>query len=152
MKTDLLKLRHYCAYQERCHSEVREKCYHLGLRGDAVDEAIACLVEEGFLNEERFARAYAGSKFRLQQWGRKKITMMLKQKQVSAYCIKKGLEEIDGDDYWNSLLSLTEKKYGLLKAGQPLKRQYKVMQFLLQRGYEQELAREAIEQIAKKGA
>ncbi|RPE13304.1 RecX family transcriptional regulator [Chitinophaga lutea] len=150
MKADLLKLRHYCAYQERCHSEVREKCYELGLRGHDIEEAIAHLVEENFLNEERFARAYAGSKFRMQQWGRKKITMMLKQKQVSPYCIKKGLSEIDAEDYWSTLLALAGKKYGLLKAEQYLKRQYKTMQFLLQRGYEQELAREAIEQIAKK--
>ncbi|WP_343700785.1 regulatory protein RecX [Chitinophaga sp.] len=150
MKADLLKLRHYCAYQERCHSEVREKCYELGLRGEEMEEAIAHLVEENFLNEERFARAYAGGKFRMQQWGRKKISMVLKQKQVSPYCIKKGLEEIDETDYRNTLLALAEKKYQQLRGEQYLKRQYKTMQFLLQRGYEQELAREAIEQIAKK--
>lgn len=150
MKADILKLRHYCAYQERCHSEVREKCYGLGLRGDDLEAAIAHLVEENFLNEERFARAFAGGKFRMQQWGRKKITMALKQKQVSPYCIKKGLEEIDAEVYWDTLLSLAEKKYRLLKGEQYLKRQYKTMQFLLQRGFEQELAREAIEQIAKK--
>lgn len=150
MKADLLKLRHYCAYQERCHSEVREKCYELGLRGEEMEEAIAHLVEENFLNEERFARAYAGGKFRMQQWGRKKISMVLKQKQVSPYCIKKGLEEIDETDYRNTLLALAEKKYQQLHGEQYLKRQYKTMQFLLQRGFEQELAREAIEQIAKK--
>lgn len=150
MKADILKLRHYCAYQERCHSEVREKCYELGLRGDELEAAIAHLVEENFLNEERFARAFAGGKFRMQQWGRKKITMALKQKQVSPYCIKKGLEEIDAEVYWSTLLSLAEKKYRLLKGEQYLKRQYKTMQFLLQRGFEQELAREAIEEIAKK--
>lgn len=150
MKADILKLRHYCAYQERCHSEVRKKCYELGLRGDDLEAAIAHLVEENFLNEERFARAFAGGKFRMQQWGRKKITMALKQKQVSPYCIKKGLEEIDAEVYWDTLLALTGKKYRLLKGEQYLKRQYKTMQFLLQRGFEQELAREAIEQIAKK--
>ncbi|AWO01240.1 RecX family transcriptional regulator [Chitinophaga alhagiae] len=150
MKADLLKLRHYCAYQERCHSEVREKCYGLGLRGEDIEEAIAHLVEENFLNEERFARAYAGGKFRMQQWGRKKISMVLKQKQISPYCIKKGLEEIDEEDYRSTLQALAEKKYHQLRGEQLLKRQYKTMQFLLQRGFEQELARETIEQIAKK--
>lgn len=150
MKADILKLRHYCAYQERCHAEVREKCYELGLRGDDMEQAIAHLVEENFLNEERFAKAFAGGKFRMQQWGRKKITMALKQKQVSPYCIKKGLQEIDEENYRNTLLLLAEKKYHLLKAEQYLKRQYKTLQYLLQRGYEQELARTAIEQIAKK--
>lgn len=151
MKDDILKLRYYCAYQERCHMEVREKCWELGLRGEDIENAIAHLVEDGFLNEERFAKAYAGGKFRMQHWGKKKISMMLKQKQVSAYCIRKGLEEIDEEEYEKTLQQLASRKYELLKSEQYLKRQYKTMQFLLQRGFEQELARAAIEQIAKKG-
>lgn len=151
MKDDILKLRYYCAYQERCHMEVREKCWELGLRGEEMENAIAHLVEDGFLNEERFAKAFAGGKFRMQQWGRKKISMALKQKQISDYCIRKGLAEIDADDYDQTLQQLAAKKYSLLKSEQHLKRQYKTLQFLLQRGFEQELARAAIEQIAKKG-
>lgn len=150
MNAEILKLRHYCAYQERCHMEVREKCWQLGLRGDDIEHAIAHLVEENFLNEERYAIAFAGGKFRMQQWGKKKISMALKQKQISAYCVKKALAAIPPDDYWNTLLALTEKKYHLLRSEQYLKRQYKTLQFLLQRGFEQELARESIEQIAKK--
>lgn len=151
MEADILKLRYYCAYQERCHVEVREKCWELGLRGEDIENAIAHLVEDGFLNEERYAKAYAGGKFRMQQWGRKKISMMLKQKQVSDYCIRKGLAEIDEADYMQTLQQLAEKKYYLLRSEQYLKRQYKTLQYLLQRGFEQELARAAIEQIAKKG-
>ncbi|MRG46831.1 RecX family transcriptional regulator [Chitinophaga sp. SYP-B3965] len=151
MEADILKLRYYCAYQERCHMEVREKCWELGLRGEDIENAIAHLVENGFLNEERFAKAYAGGKFRMQQWGRKKISMMLKQKQVSEYCIRKGLAEINADDYMQTLEQLASRKYASLKSEQYLKRQYKTLQFLLQRGFEQDLARAAIEQIAKKG-
>lgn len=150
METDILKLRHYCAYQERCHSEVREKCWQLGMRGEKIEQAIAHLVEENFLNEERYAIAFAGGKFRMQQWGKKKITMALKQKQISAYCIKKGLAAIPAEDYWNTLLAIAAKKYQLLRNEQYLKRQFKTMQFLLQRGFEQELAKEAID-LAKKG-
>lgn len=151
MEADILKLRYYCAYQERCHVEVREKCWELGLRGEDIENAIAHLVEDGFLNEERYAKAYAGGKFRMQQWGRKKISMMLKQKQVSDYCIRKGLAEIEEEEYMQTLQQLAEKKYHLLRSEQYLKRQYKTLQYLLQRGFEQELARAAIEQIAKKG-
>lgn len=150
MNADILKLRHYCAYQERCHMEVREKCRQLGMWGDEVENAIAHLVEENFLNEERFAIAFAGGKFRMQQWGRKKIMMALKQKQISAYCLKKAMAAIDPEEYENTLLTLAEKKYQSLRSEQYLKRRYKTLQFLLQRGFEQELAREAIEQIAKK--
>ena len=143
------KLRHYCAYQERCHSEVKEKCRELGLYGDAADEAIAQLVQDNFLNEERYARAYAGGKFRMRQWGKKKISLMLKQKQVSDYCIRKGLSEIDGDEYDRVLWQLAEKKYASLKGEQPVKRTWKTLQFLLQRGYEQDLSRGVIEEISK---
>ncbi|MBO9153196.1 regulatory protein RecX [Chitinophaga sp. GCM10012297] len=148
--SDILKLRHYCAYQERCHMEVREKCRELKLYGEEAEEAIAHLVTEGFLNEERYAKAFAGGKFRMQQWGRKKIRQALKQKQISDYCIRKGLAEIDPAAYEQALLSLAERKYQSLRGEQYLKRQYKTLQYLLQKGFEQELVREAIEQIAKK--
>ncbi|MEZ2441330.1 regulatory protein RecX [Chitinophaga sp. RCC_12] len=152
MKTAMLKLRQFCAYQERSHQETKYKCLELGLRGEEVDEAIAELIAENFLNEERFAKAYAGGKFRIKQWGRKKIMMELKQKQVSAYCIKKGMEEIDGDDYIAVLYKLAEKKYQSLKGETAMKRKYKAMQYLLQRGFEPDLINEALEQIAKNEA
>lgn len=152
MKTAILKLRQFCAYQERSHQETKYKCLELGLRGEEVDEAIAELIADNFLNEERFAKAYAGGKFRIKQWGRKKIMMELKQKQVSAYCIKKGMEEIDEDDYIAVLHKLAAKKYQSLKGETALKRKYKTMQHLLQRGFEPELINEALEQIAKNEA
>ncbi|GAA3947977.1 RecX family transcriptional regulator [Chitinophaga oryziterrae] len=148
----IAKLQHYCAYQERSHSEVKYKCLELGLRGEEVDEAIAALVSENFLNEERFARAFAGGKFRSKQWGRKKILAELKQRQVSAYCIKKGMEEIDADDYEQALTTLATKKYESLRGEEPFKRKYKVVQYLMQKGYEQELAQPIVEQIAKDAA
>lgn len=149
MNAAILKLRHYCAYQERCHTEVREKGRELGLWGDELENAIAHLVEENFLNEERYAIAFAGGKFRMQQWGRKKITMALKQRQVSVYCIKKALADIGEEDYGKTLLALAGRKYRSLSAEKPPKRQYKTLQFLLQRGFEHDLARDAIEEIAK---
>jgi regulatory protein len=88
------RMQRYCAYQERCHSEVRSKLLEIGMRGTELEEVIAMLIQEGFLNEERFARLYARSKFRQVQWGRVKIELALKQKQVSDYCIRKG----DGRD------------------------------------------------------
>lgn len=152
MQTSIfLKLRHYCAYQERSHSEVKTKSLELGLRGDEIDEMIAALIADNFLNEERFARAYAGGKFRSQKWGRKKILAGLKQHQVSTYCIKKGMEEIDDEVYMDVLQSLVEKKYASLKGEQYLKRQYKTTQYLLQKGYEPELVSETLRQIAKDG-
>ena len=88
----LQKIKHYCAYQERCHNEVKEKLYNLGVWKKEHDEIIATLIEENYLNEERFAIAFAGGRFRIKKWGRVKIKYELKQKQVSDYCIKKSIE------------------------------------------------------------
>src|SRR5687767_15443183 len=104
----LQKLRHYCAYQERCHVEVKEKLYSFGLRKQMVEESIAQLIEEDYLNEERFAIQFAGGKFRMKQWGRVKIKYALKQKQVSEYCIKKAMKELDEKDYGNTLQKLAK--------------------------------------------
>jgi regulatory protein len=142
------KLRHYCAYQERCHSEVAAKCRELGLRGDAVDAAIADLIADNYLNEERFAKAFAGGKFRVKQWGRRKITVELQQRQVSPYCIKKGLQEIDDADYRETLAKLAEKKYVSLEGEHPLKQKQKTIQYLVQKGFETELVLAVLEGIA----
>ena len=93
----LQKLKHYCGYQERSHAEVKAKLYELGVRKADHDEIISTLIEEDYLNEERFAMAFARGKFRMKQWGRIKIKYELKQKQVSEYCIKKAFKEINED-------------------------------------------------------
>ena len=90
----LQKLRQYCAYQERSHSEVQQKLYELGIRKQDQDEIISTLIEEDYLNEERFAKAFAGGKFRMKDWGRKKIFYALKEKKVSEYSIKQAMKEI----------------------------------------------------------
>src|ERR687886_2511625 len=87
----LQKLKQYCAYQERSHYEVVQKLWDLGVRKAEHDEIVSALIEEDYLNEERFAIQYAGGKFRMLQWGRVKIKQALKQKGVSEYCIKKAL-------------------------------------------------------------
>jgi regulatory protein len=145
----LQKLRHYCGYQERCHSEVREKLYSLGIRKKDHDEIIATLIVEGYLNEERFAIAYAGGKFRMKQWGRVKIAYALRQKQVSDYSIKKALKQIDEKDYRAALTTLAKEKYESLKDEQWLVRKKKVLDYLMQHGYEADLATQAIDQLKK---
>ena len=133
----LQKAKHYCAYQERCHSEVQEKLYSFGLRKKEVEEALATLIEENYLNEERFAVQFAGGRFRLKEWGRVKIRYELKQRQVSEYCIKKGLAAIEEEDYERTLHHLGEKKWELLKDEEnSYARKKKLQDYLLQKGYE----------------
>ncbi len=147
----LQKLRHYCGYQERCHSEVREKLYALGIRKKEHDQLTATLIEEGYLNEERFAIAYAGGKFRVKQWGRIRIAYALKQKQVSEYSIKKALKQIKQEEYLQVLASLAEQRYESLKQEQWLVRKKKTFDYLLQHGFEADLINQALQEITRKG-
>ncbi len=147
MSLNLTAIQHYCAFQERCHSEVRYKLLELNFRGAEVEEAIAALIEEDFLNEERYAQSYVGGKFRIKHWGRKKIIQELKKKKVSEYCIKKGLKEIKEDDYWNVLRELTLKKYNELNGERNVWiRKQKVQRYLMQKGFEVDLIQEMIKE------
>ena len=133
----LQKTRHYCGYQERCHSEVQEKLYSFGLRKPQVEAALATLIEENYLNEERFAIQFAGGHFRLKKWGRVRIRYQLKLRHVSDYCIKKALASIDDEEYYRTLTRLMEEKQATLDGGDPpLIRKRKLQQYLLQKGYE----------------
>lgn len=136
----LQKARHYCGYQERCHAEVKEKLYALGLWKKEVEELISQLIEENFLNEERYAIAFAGGKFRMKQWGRVKIKYELQQKNISTYCIKKALKEIDDADYEKTFFKLAEEKWASLKSEKNIfTKKRKTRDYLLQKGFENEL-------------
>jgi regulatory protein len=139
----LQKLRHYCAYQERCHSEVKEKMYELGIKTNEQDELMATLIQAGQLNEERFAIAFARGRFKIKQWGRIKIKYDLKQKRVSDYCIQKALKQISDRDYEKTLDKLAKEKYDSLKTDKYLARKKKTIDYLLQKGFEWELVKEA---------
>lgn len=137
---------HYCKYQERCHGEVRNKLYELGFAKTDVEYQISELISAGVLNEERFARAFARGKWRILKWGRVKITQQLKAKKVSDYCIKKGLSEIDGEEYEAILMKIAEKKAEELKKERNIRaKMAKMQRFLLQKGYEQDLVKYALE-------
>jgi regulatory protein len=144
----LPKLKQYCAYQERCHSEVKEKLYSYGVYNNDAEEIISKLIEEDYLNEERFAIHFAGGRFRIKQWGKVKIKYELKQKGVSEYCIKTALKNINADDYEKLLQKLLEQKIKTLKSEKNIFiKKRKLQDFLLQRGFENDLVREAVNKI-----
>ena len=146
----LQKLKQYCAYQERSHSGVREKLYKLGVWKRDQDEIMAALIEENYLNEERFAIAFAGGKFRIKHWGRVKIKYELKQKQISEYCIKKALKQIDEKEYLVVLDKLAKEKYASLKNEQWLIRKKMTMDYLFRKGFEADPVNEIIKGITGK--
>lgn len=144
------KIRHFCAYQERCHWEVENKLKDFGIWGESASEIIAGLIEENYLNEERFALQFAGGKFRMKHWGRTKIKQELKEKRISDFLIKKALRSIDPEDYYNALLKLTEKKWnGFPPKTHPNMMKFKTIAFLLSKGFERDLIEDAIAQNNK---
>jgi regulatory protein len=135
----LPKAMRFCAYQERTQQEVREKLSEWGLWGDEAEEIIVRLIQDNFINEERFAKSFAGGKFRLKKWGRIKIEYALKQKGLSAYCIRQGMAEITDEEYQKTLLSLLQKKWAQLGDESDISKKNKLAQYVIGKGYESEV-------------
>lgn len=133
------KLQNYCAYQERSHREVKQRLYDYGLYSSEVDELIARLITEGFLNEERFAKAFAGGKFRMMKWGKLKIQRELEMHGLTKNCIARGLKEIDQFDYQKSLTALIKKKWQQTAEPNAFRKKNRVARYAIAKGYEPEL-------------
>jgi regulatory protein len=136
--TPLEKLKHYCAYQERCHAEVKEKLRKLEVPFYEHDGIVAVLIADKYLNEERFAKLFARSKMRQKQWGIQKIKQALKQKQVSEYCIRAALKELEEAEYAGILQKTAERKWLTLQHETPYIQRNKLAQYLLRKGFESE--------------
>ena len=139
VKVALTKAARYCAYQERSQQEVRDKLYEWGLWPEAVENIIVDLIAEGFINEERFANAYAIGKFNQKAWGKIKIKQGLKLKRVPDGLIKKALHAIPYNDYLHTLNTVLAKKAKTLNEKDSYKLKYKLQQYALSRGFEADL-------------
>ncbi len=139
-----LKIRYFCNYQERCQAEVKDKLYSYGLNTDDVNEVLAYAIQEGLVNEERYAILFAGSKFRQKKWGRLRIKRELKQHQIGDFLIKKALLEIDDEKYIENLKTIAEKYYGTLKDKFNYIKLQKVTKYLVSKGYEMDLIQDYI--------
>lgn len=141
------KIRNYCLYQERAHSDVRNYLLQLEIYGDTLETIMAQLIQDNLLNEERFAIQYARGKFRIKHWGKIKIQVALKQKNISDYIIKKALQHIDSDEYIACLLNLYRKHFELYqKANNKKIATQKTIQYLMQKGYEYSMIKEIMHQ------
>lgn len=141
------KLSTFCAYQERCIWETKRKLYEKGIKEEDSDELISYLIEEKFIDEERFARSFSRGKFRLKKWGRGRIRQELKMRQIPENLIKMGLSEIDPYEYYDTLLFQVEKHWGRIKEPDLYKKKFKVIQYLFSKGFEMDLIKEAIEEL-----
>ena len=143
----LVKLQRYCAYQDRCHQEVRTKLLKIGIRGYDLEWVISELIQDKFLDEERFARSFVRGRYSQKKWGRKKIMIALRKKNVSTYCVAKGMEEIEEATYLENIRQLLEKKNATITNQNLHYRKGKLAQFLLTKGYESALIWEEINRL-----
>ena len=144
------KMETFCSYQERCPWELRRKLFEKGIQGEAIETILGELAASGFVDEERFALAYARGKFRIKRWGRNRIRQELKLRDISASIIQKGLSEIDGEEYFALLEREAEKKWEKTKEADAYKKRYLVTKYLLSKGFESDLIQEAMASLTKK--
>ncbi|MEO1438622.1 MAG: regulatory protein RecX [Bacteroidota bacterium] len=145
----LAKLQRYCAYQDRCHQEVRSKLLDLKVYGDDLEWVMDELIKEKFLDELRFAQSFARGKFRNNKWGKTKIKIELKKKAISDYCIRKALQEIDPEDYEEMLTKLIQQKWDRTKAQSDFEKKQKTAAFVIRKGYENQLVWPLIDKLTK---
>ncbi|HAQ38933.1 MAG TPA: hypothetical protein DCX89_09730 [Saprospirales bacterium] len=144
----LAKIRHFCAYRDRCHAEVRSKLLEMKVYGDELEEMMAELITDGFLNEERYARSYVRGKFRINGWGRNKIIPALKLKKIHSSLIKQALNEIDEDEYLEHIKQVIDKKYASMTDGSGYEKRQKLIRFAMLKGFELDIIEQLIDEIS----
>lgn len=141
------KLEQYCIYQDRCHKEVEQKMREYHLIPEAKEMILLSLLQDNFLNEERFAKSFARGKFRIKHWGKQRIVRELKFRDISAYNIKTALKEIEEEEYIATIYRITENRNEVINESNPYKRKKKLIDFLLRKGYETELIYKTVNDI-----
>jgi len=146
----LSKIRRWCAMQERCLVEVKIHANSLGFPDKNTDKIIKQMVDEGFINEERYAKLYAGGKFRNKKWGRSRIIGELKARQISDAAIKAGLSEIDEEEYRNVIVGMVEHKIAVTDRSNMMLFKHRLAKPAIAKGYEPELVGEIIDELMKR--
>jgi regulatory protein len=144
MTEALKKLEKYCAYQERSHKQVYQKCRDYGLTEDEANQILIELISSNFLNEQRFAEAYVKGKFKIKSWGKQKIVHGLNNAGVSKKLIENSMDKIDPKIYLQTLISLAEKKRATLREGTEFEKTIKIQRYLLSKGYKYDEISEAL--------
>lgn len=137
----------YCSASEHCLSEVTEKLRKWGVEDEDIPAITDYLVAEKYVDDSRFARFYVRDKFRFNKWGRYKLSMMLKSKDISGEDIDNALMEIDDDEYLTTLIDLLQAKNRTLKGGTDYEKRAKLYKFALSRGFENNAISAALKEL-----
>lgn len=142
------KLEHYCSYQERCHDEVVKKLKSMNMIPQAIDVIVNHLIQNNFLNEERFACSFARGKHRIKHWGKSRIISELKARGISKYNIDRALKEIDPYEYIQVFHTIAEKQWDSVNERNLQKKKAKVMGYLMRKGFESHLVYDKITELS----
>ena len=141
------KIEQYCVYQDRCHKEVEQKMREYSLIPEAREMILISLMQDNFLNEERFAKSFARGKFRIKSWGKQRIIRELKFRDISAYNIKTALKEINQEEYLQTIYRITENRNAVISEPNIYKRKQKLIGFLMRKGFENELIYKTMNEV-----
>ena len=143
------KLEYYCSYQERCHKDVEQKLKDMKMIPEARDIIILHLLQNNYLNEERFARTFVRGKFRIKKWGRHRLTQELRKKDISKVNINLALNEITDTEYIEVFTELSEKKANSFRETGKTVKKRKLLDYLLYRGWESHLVYDKVNELIK---
>ncbi|KOY51679.1 regulatory protein RecX [Polaribacter dokdonensis] len=141
------KIEQFCVYQDRCHKEVEQKMRDYELIPEAREMILLSLMQDNFLNEERFAKSFARGKFRIKSWGKQRIIRELKFRDISTYNIKTALKEIDENEYLETIYRVTENRNNVISESDNYKRKKKLIDFLMRKGFENELIFKTVNEV-----
>ncbi|MDI6032633.1 regulatory protein RecX [Flavobacterium sp. LB2P84] len=147
IKEAIHKIEHYCAYQERCHEEVVQKLRSMKMNSDEIDTIMVRLINDNFLNEERFAQSFARGKHRIKHWGKIRIVNELKAKKITQTLINIALKEISTEEYLSTFHTLADRNWESIKETNLLKKRKKFCDYLLRRGFESNLVYEKVKEL-----
>lgn len=143
----ILAMERFCVYQDRCTQEIKQKMYKMGVAPDWQETVLSHLIEENFLNEARFAGSFCGGKLRVKHWGRNKIRLHLKQKQIPTHLIEQAIAQIEEEQYLSILLKVLKKKASLLHISNPFEAKQKIARHAIQKGFETDLVWEHLKDL-----
>jgi regulatory protein len=141
------KMEYYCAYQERCYKEVEEKLYSFSRNQSEKDEILTYLIENNFINEERFAQSFVRGKHNYKLWGKNRIMNELKFRNISSRIITIALKEISEETYIENFHQLAEKHWNSITERKGQKKNKKFVDFLIRKGYETSLIYEKLKEL-----
>ena len=130
------KMAKYCAYQERCVKDVRDKLKTFDIPQKEKDEILDYLLDNRFVNDERFAKSFVRGKINQSGWGVNKIRFHLIQKGIDKEIIDEALGQTDEEAYRQRLIDILKTKSKTVKAANDFEKKRKLAAYAMQKGFE----------------